>query len=97
MDYIELGPTPAGENCAQLGTDDYQRRARLETSVYKRQLQRMFPDVKGYFKTKAFQHDFGTYYEVCFVGDDAEMTYVECNTPEFWDEAAKKELAEYKD
>ena len=35
MEYIELGPVPAGEACAQVGTDNYLANSLRECEVYR--------------------------------------------------------------
>jgi hypothetical protein len=44
MEYIELGPVPAGEPCAQVGTDNYLARSMRECEVFRRMLERVLPD-----------------------------------------------------
>jgi hypothetical protein len=101
IDYLEVGPVPADEPCAQVGDMDYRNVARREMNTYARQLDRMFPDAKKYdvtFLPKFFNHDFGSYGEVCVCYDtDNEESmnfafHVERNLPEFWDDEAVKEL-----
>jgi len=95
-EFMELGPVPCNEECAQVGSDDFYERARKEYSAYKHQLERMFPNCN--FRIKSFPHDFGTYYEVCVVYDENDekaterALEVEGNLPENWDDEAKKEL-----
>ena len=43
MEYIELGPVPAGEPCAQVGTDNYLARSMRECEVFRRMLERVLP------------------------------------------------------
>lgn len=96
MDYVSIGCVPAGEDCEQLGPNYNPAKARQECNIFKRQLEREFPEV--YFKVKSFPHDFGTYMEVVamFDEDDEEQCEkafeAENNTPEFWDDEAKKEI-----
>ena len=98
MEYISLGSTPCGEECAQVGSDNYHERMRKETKAYIRQLKRMFgePPAGASIRTKGFPHDFGTYHEVCCIYTDeegAEYAYkLDSALPEFWDEEAKQEL-----
>lgn len=98
MDFIEIGCTPSGEPCAQVGSDDYYERMKKETRAFKAQLERLFPLPAGVFgrlAVKGFPHDFGTYHEVVamFNEDDkasCEWAYsIEANMPEYWDETAK--------
>lgn len=96
MDYVTLGPTPAGEDCEQLGPNYNNAKARKECLIYKKQLQRMFPG--GFFNIKSFSHDFGTYHEVVAYYDDnnddamGDAFEIENNTPEYWDDEAKAEI-----
>ena len=96
QEYIELGPTPCGESCEQLGPTYDPGKAETELTVYLHQLERLFP--LSVFHIKAFRHDFGTYKEVCviFDGNDAEqvdLAYeIESSYPENWDDDAKNEL-----
>ena len=66
-EYFEIGTTPAGEDCAQVGKDGYYEAARHEARVFIAQLIRKFgePPAGAGFMVKGFPHDFGTYYEVC--------------------------------
>ena len=66
-DYLALGPVPAGEDCAQVGTEEYYSKGRQECRTYKKQLLRMFPDCPegARIAIKPFPHDFGTYHFVC--------------------------------
>ena len=97
MDYIELGPTPSGEDCEQLGPNYDSRRAVIECSTYANQLKRMFPDCR--FTVKRFPHDFGTYMEVVVNYDtdseeETELAYdVDSGYPESWDDTAREQLA----
>lgn len=78
MDYIQLGPTPANEQCASVGDDNYSERSRLECRVYIEQLRREFgPEPEGArLASKSFPHDFGSYREVvCYFSDEASAAY----------------------
>ena len=78
-DYIYFGATPSEEDCAQVGTEGYNERARLECKVFINQIWRWLGK-KGLNKdnvpesfsviTKSASHDFGTYYEVVIRFDD---------------------------
>jgi len=100
MDYLEIGPTPYDEECAQVGSENYMTRARIECTAFVNQLERTFPDAPGctYFRIKSNPHDFGDYLEVQVrfdEEDEASREYafnVENNTPANWNEIAKKEL-----
>lgn len=107
MEYIELGPVPTGETCAQVGSENYEASARLECAVFCRMLLRLFPIPEGFdvrYVNRRFSHDFGCYFEVCVgynvVGPHgrketaAAFAYaLEGRTPEHWDAIAKYELA----
>jgi len=97
---MELGPSPADESCAQLGTEEYTKWGRIELKAYLNQLKRAFPDMPPELrlKIKANSHDFGTYHEVAVtypMDNDEAMNYafkMENELPEHWDEQAKTEL-----
>ena len=58
MDFINIGSTPAEEDCFGVGNP----LAQQECKLFMEQLEREFP--AGYFAVKGFPHDFGRYYEV---------------------------------
>ncbi len=99
-DYITIGSTPAEEDCAQVGTDDYYCRMRIEQRAFRRQLLRQFGEPPGNarIRTKSFPHDHGEYHEVVVTFDDQseeEVEYamkVEAETPMNWDAEALKEV-----
>jgi hypothetical protein len=43
LDYLMLGPTPTNEDCAQVGSPDFEKKANKQLDAYKAQLERMFP------------------------------------------------------
>lgn len=89
-DWIELGPTPMGEECTQVGTDAYPEQSLAECRRYRELLERKFP--KATFGIKTFPHDFGSYREVVvYFDDDVEGSLstalnVERNLPENWED-----------
>lgn len=93
-DYMSIGPSPCEEDCAQLGSEGYYERMKEETKRYKEQLERRFPNLpEGVrFVVKAFEHDFGTYHEVCVVYDDSKEDqvkaayFIEGNSPATWND-----------
>ncbi|MFN6965191.1 MAG: hypothetical protein ACK4S4_15705 [Pyrinomonadaceae bacterium] len=99
-DYVDIGPSPTAEDCAQVGSDDYYERARRECRVFIDQLRRQFGDepCSASLSVRSYPHDFGTYYEVvCYFDDDddeaVEYAYkLESETPEHWDADARVAL-----
>lgn len=92
-DSISLGPTPAAENCQQLGPLYDAIAARLEVARFRDLLVSLFPPPAGArYKIASNAHDFGTYYDLEIVFNDAdeeaaEYAYmVEGAAPEYWPE-----------
>jgi hypothetical protein len=92
-DFIDVGCSPTGESCAQVGTDEYHQRARRECRAYIAQLRRLFgtePD-GAHLSIKSNPHDFGSYLSVICQYDDQLPTSVEyafrceSESPETWD------------
>ena len=100
IDYVEIGATPAGEDCEQLGVGYDPARARKECTTFIAQLRRQFgPEPEGArLKIRGNPHDFGTYLEVACLYDsrfpDAEAYAIRCDneTPEHWDEVSRANL-----
>jgi hypothetical protein len=100
IDYLELGPVPADENCEQLGPNYDPAKATRECRAYVNQLRRQFPDPPfgADFVIKTFSHEFGSYKEVCVrfsdISDEAvDFAYrVEDEAPANWDDEARREL-----
>lgn len=92
-DYLTIGSSPTGEDCAQVGTDDYYEKAHEECKHFINLLIKTFgkepPGTK--LAIRSFEHDFGTYYEVvCYFDDNfpESVDYAfECEgkTPEYWE------------
>lgn len=102
-EYMEIGPVPYDEECAQVGAEDYNYRVRAEIEIkaYIDLLERTFPEALKKninFKAKWFPHDFGTYGEVCMFWDtdneeaDEYVYEIERNLPSNWDRTAMQEL-----
>ena len=72
MEYYEIGPSPWGEECAQIGEVGYNARARAECRAFINQILRHYPAPNKFctLTTKGSIHDFGCYYEVVvpFIG-----------------------------
>jgi hypothetical protein len=91
--FLTLGPAPADEACAQVGTPDYRKRAMHECRRFIDLVRRVFgPEPDGaLLQSKAFDHDFGVYYEVvCWFDTDmpASVAYAyrcENETPATWE------------
>ena len=103
MEYIELGPVPAGEACAQVGTDNYLARSMRECEVFRRMLERVLPIPEGLpvkYVVRSHPHDFGTYREVSVCFNSVDPTAcdfawrVESSVPDGWDPVAQQELAD---
>jgi len=100
MEILNIGTSPYGEDCVNVGSNQYAARARKECWVFKNQLVRVHgePPTGCTLVVKSFPHDFGTYYELCARYDSedeiaTDYAYkLEGEVPEYWDEKAKKEL-----
>jgi hypothetical protein len=99
-DSLYIGSAPYGEDCAQVGADDYRARARAECHSFRRQLIRMFgePPEGCSLVIKSNPHDFGSYLSVdaVFDGDNDEAVQYayrcESEGPQEWDAEARQEL-----
>jgi hypothetical protein len=100
-DFIDVGSSPPGESCTQIGSDGYHARARRECRAYIAQLRRVFGDEPhgAHLSVKCNPHDFGSYLSVICYYDErhpASVEYAlrcESESPEFWDTQARQELA----
>lgn len=63
---IYLGPVPASEDCAQVGSENYTQLAKLECKRYIKQLKKQFgePPEGCTLRVKSEFHDYGAYHEV---------------------------------
>lgn len=72
-DYISIGPAPVNESCVQVGTENYQSRARAECNRFIEVIRGVLgqePEGAG-LGIKSNPHDFGSYLEVvCHFDDD---------------------------
>lgn len=102
-EYIEIGPTPYEEKCAQVGEDYFIKRAGIEMDIFIEQLYRTFTeatDKRISFVKKWYNHDFGQYGEVCikFDPDDEEASdyayYIDKNSIPNWDEDSLNKIKE---
>ena len=100
QDYVFIGSSPTGEDCAQVGSANYYENSRKELKAFINQLRRVFGEEpeRTRFRIKNQEHDFGQYGEVvCYYEASDENSYnyamrCESETPEYWDEEAKREL-----
>jgi hypothetical protein len=101
IDYVEIGSTPAEEDCEQLGPNYDPEQARLECRTFIGQLRRQFGEEPAGARlvVKSNPHDFGTYLEVAVKFSDeneeaAEYAFkLESESPAQWDDAALIELS----
>jgi hypothetical protein len=100
-DFIDLGCAPSMESCAQVGSEDYRRRAQRECKVYIALLRRLLGNEPNgaELRVKSNRHDFGTYLSVfCFYASNNAATdhafRCEAQGPQEWDEQALRELAQ---
>lgn len=98
---MNIACTPTGEKCEGLGPNYNATKARQECNIFMDQLVRAFghPPVGARLTIISNPHEFGTYLEVGVKynpDSDEAVDYalkLESETPEFWDETAKAELA----
>ena len=92
--YVCIGSTPAEEECAQVGSDDYTSRAVPECKRFIELLRKKFgqePD-GARLKIKTNPHDFGSYHEVvCYFDENlpASVDYaynMEAHCPATWED-----------
>ncbi len=96
LDYIEIGATPCEEECEQVGSPDYARRAREECKRFAGVIrQKLGPEPDGArLAIKSFSHDFGSYYELvcCYDSETPEaVAYAfacESHSPVIWADIA---------
>lgn len=105
-DFLYLGPVPCDESCAQVGDNDFRRKATIEMKAYISLLKRKFPltEESGVtLRIKWENHDFGAYGEVVAEYDyhnEEALAYalrIENNLPYEWDETALMELIEARE
>ena len=92
-DYIEIGPTPPEEDCAQVGTENYHKDSRKECERYIEAIRKKLGNEPALARLaiKVFPHDFGSYREVVCYYDDMDETAMkyafdcESNGPMTWD------------
>lgn len=98
-DFIYIASSPCDEDCAQVGRPGYLEENMKECRALINQLRRekgMEPE-GARLRIKREYHDFGPYWQVVCdyeIGNEKAEEYAfDCeDTPEKWDEEAKKEL-----
>lgn len=96
-DYIDIGSSPAEEDCASVGEEDYTRKARTECARFIELIRKTLgPEPEGaHLAVKSNPHDFGSYLEVvCYFQDDDEEARkyafrCESDAPATWDAQPK--------
>jgi hypothetical protein len=74
-EYIEIGSSPCDEDCAQVGSENYEARAKEECRRYIGALRATLGEEPegAHLQVKGNAHDFGTYYEVvCWYDEDIQ-------------------------
>ena len=99
-DYINIGPVPCDEDCAQVGREGYREQAVEECSRFIKLLRKTFGDEPegARLAIKWFAHDFGSYCEVvCWyeTEDEKARDYAfrcENETPLTWEGGRREQL-----
>lgn len=94
LDTLAIGPTPAEEDCAQVGDKDYTKKAVPECRRFAALIVQKLGPPPGNARLRLLRnaHDFGTYYEIGveFDSDSKEETQyaylVEALAPKTWDD-----------
>ena len=103
IERLEIGPTPAGEDCQQLGTPTYDHAAaRRECQQFIEAIRRTCGEEPygARLQITSNPHDFGTYLDVIVRYNDdhdaaTEYAYhVEANAPEHWTDEDRAALAD---
>lgn len=102
---ISLGTAPFEEPCAQLGSPDYEARAKRECAAFIAQLRRHWAaaqagrELQAELAIDVVQHDFGSYYDVVVRAPETDAVamrqalWLDSNIPDYWDPTARKDLA----
>lgn len=104
-DHLNIGSALYEEDCAQVGSENYQKRSTVECRAFagqcRRVLEKKYPDYTVLIMVKSFPHDFGTYREVVVLYDDENKSeieqalYLESADLSNWDKEAKEELKSF--
>lgn len=93
-DKVYLGPAPSDEECVQVGSSDYEKRAKEECRAYIAAIRAVCgePPAGARLKVERQAHDFGSYFEVVcqFDGNDpgaaAYAAKCDADAPKNWPE-----------
>jgi len=104
-EYIEIGPVPANEKCAQVGSDDFYKNCMAECHAFIKAIQKKIVEEPRWARLsiKANPHDFGTYYEVvCYYDDEhpESLEYAlkcESEAPSTWAEVGMTAPVKYSE
>jgi len=91
-DYLTIGSTPPEEECAQVGSDGYRKRAIAEINRYRELILKTCGEPPAGAELKAMwnPHDFGEYVELVVEYDDGDPKgleyafHVESHGPSNW-------------
>lgn len=101
-EYVEIGPVPPDEECAQVGDPDYRSKALKECRRYIRLIRKkkgLEPE-GAELKIKWFQHDFGSYAEVVCYYDENNKKAIdyafrcESKGPQKWEKEEEEDVFE---
>ena len=92
-EYINIGPTPACEDCTQVGDENYYSKAKVECKRFVELIRKTLGDEPAGARLgiKTFPHDFGEYMEVvCYYDDQNEQAInyafkCESESPSTWE------------
>ncbi len=97
-DVVYLGTAPANEECAQVGSPDYQDRALRECRAYAEAIRKVLgPEPEGArLRVKRESHDYGSYWELIVEydgGNEAAARYAarcDAEAPTTWEDAGMR-------
>lgn len=99
-DEIEIGSVPGLEQGVGNSEKNYNKNAKKEALIFKKQLIRKFGNQEGIeFYIRKIKQSHGIYYNVIMIykvndwkSQNFAFLEVEDNIPDFWDDESKKEL-----
>jgi hypothetical protein len=104
-DYIEIGPVPSDEQCAQVGSNNFYKNCMTECKAFMQAIRKKLGEEPSWaqLSIKANPHDFGTYYEVvCYYDDEhpESLEYAlkcESDAPRTWTEVGMEAPVKYSE